>query len=152
MLYWALALLIFGMIFAIVEIFVPGFGFFGITGIVLFILSWVVTIFYIPYGVYIVLIEAIILITSGFMLYNFISRKNIRGTIILDEPLGEDKKEDYSILVGKEGIAKTSLKPFGKADFNGVTVDVCGESFIEKGKRIKAVKCNDGKLYVVLMN
>ena len=149
MIYWALAILVLGMILTVVEILMPGFGFFGISAIIAFLVSWGITILFVPYGIFVVFVEAVIIIGAIFALIEYLKRRNLKGTIILDEHLNEDVKEDYRNLVGCEGTAKTSLKPFGKAEFNNVTVDVCGDSFIEKDCKVKAVRYSDSKLYVV---
>lgn len=148
MIYWALLLLILGMVFISIELFVPGFGFFGITGLIMFALSCIITIFYINYGIFIVVSEIIFFVLIGCIIFHFIKKRNLNGTIILNESLKEDKKEDYHTFIGREGISKTPLKPFGKADFYGNTIDVCAESFVESGKKVVAVRFYEGKLYV----
>jgi membrane-bound serine protease (ClpP class) len=52
-------------------------------------------------------------------------------------------------LVGSEGIALTTLRPAGSADFNGKRVDVVADwEYIEKGSRIKVLRVEGVKVVV----
>ena len=54
-----------------------------------------------------------------------------------------------SEIIGLEGIALTTLRPAGTADFDGKRVDVVTESsYIQNGKKIKVVKVEGSKVIV----
>jgi membrane-bound serine protease (ClpP class) len=52
-------------------------------------------------------------------------------------------------LIGKEGIAHTTLRPGGTAEINGRRIDVVAESeFITQGTKIKVVRVEGIKVVV----
>ena len=54
-----------------------------------------------------------------------------------------------SEMMGLEGIALTTLRPAGTADFDGKRVDVVTESsYIEHGKKIRVIKVEGHKVIV----
>lgn len=155
MIYAALIFLIIGALCLLSEIFIPGFGFFGITGIISLIVSSVITVLFVPFGVFIVLAEILALGLILIIVLKYIKRHQLHGKIILDETLNDDKKEiaglDY--FIGKSGVTKTPLRPFGSADFNGNTVDVYSEGeYISEHESIKVVAVRENKIYVKKLN
>ena len=133
------------------EASIPGFGFFGITGIVLLIASTVITIIYVPFGGFVILGEYAILAASAFGFYRWVKSKQIYGQLVLRETLNEDKPEfgDLSVFLGKEGVAKTTLRPVGVADFNGVSLEVTADcAYIPQNTRIKVTEVSRKMLYV----
>ena len=56
-------------------------------------------------------------------------------------------------FIGREGICKTDLRPFGSAEFNGIVLDVLSDDgYIKRNSLIKIIKFEDNKLYVRLVN
>ena len=56
---------------------------------------------------------------------------------------------DFSHLLGQEGKALTILRPAGKADFSGVTVDVVTEGeFIPKDTPIGVIRVEGSRVIV----
>lgn len=150
-LYSSIALLILGVTFLTVEALIPGFGFFGISGLISILISLIITITSIKFGVFIVLFEIIFIMFFVYLLFKYLKRSQFLGRIILDETLDFEEKEiggtDY--FLGKEGITKTILKPFGSAEFNGVTVEVCSDgNFIKEKTRIKVIEVTCNKIIV----
>jgi membrane-bound ClpP family serine protease len=151
MIYVTLALLIIGAVFLVAEAFIPGFGFFGISGIVLIIVSSIMTIVGIKYGVFMVVGEVAALSLFMFILLQYVKKSQLYGKIILDETLNYEEKEiggtDY--FFGKEGITKTPLKPFGTVDFNGVSIEVYSDgSYIQEKKKVKVIDVTKNKIIV----
>jgi membrane-bound serine protease (ClpP class) len=140
-----------GLVLLILEIFViPGFGITGISGIILILAS----IFLSLVGgdpfldtnavslaivqLSIALLAAIILI---FILARFLPKSNLFKKFILSEEekstSGYTSRTNLSELLGAEGIALTTLRPAGTAEFNGKRIDVVTDSeYIEHGKPI----------------
>ncbi len=151
MTYLAILCLIIGITFICIELFVPGFGFFGIAGGILTAISVILTIVYIPFGFFVVLAETAIIVSIGFFAIKYIRNHQLYGKLILDETLEYEKKEYCNLenLIGKEGKAKTALKPFGSVDFNGVSIDVYADGeFINTDEMVKVTKLYNNKLYV----
>ncbi len=65
----------------------------------------------------------------------------------------EDKTEgtrDYAYLLGKIGVASTILRPCGKVNFDGETVDVVArDSFIDTGASVEVVRVEGQRVVVV---
>ena len=148
-------LLIVGLLCVFIELLIPGFGIFGILGIIFIILSWVITIFTFKLGIVIVLIEIIFISVLLFLMIKKLKNMQIYGKFILSDVVQQDKKEvgNMEELVGREGICKTDLRPFGSAEFNGVVLDVLSDDgYIKRNSLIKIIKFEDNKLYVRLVN
>lgn len=145
---FALLLLIAGIILIIIEVFIPGFGFFGISGII----ALGVGIFFmassIEQAVLILMVTIITLTILGSILIKLLFNRKIKSPIILYETLEEDTS-DMTYFIGKKGIALTVLRPAGKGDFDGVTLDVMsGGMFIEKGSFIEVKRIDGNKIIV----
>jgi len=154
MLELAILLLVIGILAIVLELIMPGFDGFisGIVGILALVASAVLAV--IQGYWFFVGITVVVLATMIFMLFTFIRRKQFHGKIVLSENLGEDLPEiDLSGLVGKEGKAVTTLRPYGDGDFNGVRVEVCSESaMIERGAKIKVIETQANKVIVSEVN
>jgi len=150
-------LLILGVVFMVVEMFVSGFGFFGVSGIVSIIAGVVVRI---CQGLNLTQSLSLILIVLGFfvfivMLMIYGAQYGILGKTGLFErrsTLSADyNKTDRKIrkLVGKSGKAVSNLDLAGKAKIKGKIYDVQSiSSYIEKGSNIKVVEIKDNTIMV----
>lgn len=148
-------LLIVGLSCLFVELLIPGFGAFGIIGIILIILSWIITIFSFKFGILIVLIEILSITLGLYFAIKKLKRMQIYGKVILTDVLENDKKQvgNMEYFVGKEGISKTDLRPYGSGEFNGIALDVVSDDgYIKRNSLIKVIKFEDNKLYVGLVN
>lgn len=151
----AILTLIIGIVCLFAELFMPGFGLFGILGFICILASWGVTIFAFKLGFIIVLIEIILLGLGGFFIIKRLKRMQIYSKFILSDIVEQDKKQigNMEHFVGKEGVAKTDLRPFGSAEFNGINIDVLSDDgYIKKDCLIKVVKFEENKLYVKMIN
>ena len=140
-----------GLGLILLEVFViPGFGVAGISGIILVIASLFfsmvgedpfldfdavsIAIMKLSVG----LLAALILI---FLLARFLPKSNFFKKFILSEEekadAGYTSRSNLSELLGAEGVALTTLRPAGTAEFNGKRVDVVTDSeYIDHGKPI----------------
>ena len=140
-----------GLGLLLLEIFViPGFGIAGISGIILVIASIFFSmvgenpfidsdavsnaIVRLSFG----LLAAIVLL---FLLARFLPKSNLFKKFILSEEEkaaeGYTSRTNLSELLGAEGVALTTLRPAGTAEFNGKRVDVVTDSeYIEHGKPV----------------
>lgn len=156
--HWVSAmLLIVGAVLVIVEIFVPGFGFFGISGSLSIVAGTVVRI---CQGLNLTQSLTLILLVIGFfvfviaiMIYG--AQYGILGKTGLFErrsTLSKDYNEaDRKIkkLVGKSGKAVSNLDLAGQAKIRGTIYDVVSiSSYIEKGSNIKVVEIKDNNIMV----
>ena len=150
-------LLIVGAVLLLIEVFVPGFGFFGISGIVSLVAGVIIRI---CYGLNLTQSIALILVVFGFftlaaIFMVFSAQYGILGRTGLFETKATISK-DYNIasrqlqkLVGKSGKAVTKLSLAGKAKINGRIYDVVSiMSYIEKGANIKVEEIQDNTIMV----
>ena len=168
---WEIIIFIVGLILLAVEILIiPGFGVFGISGIILMVSGLILSLLdnvifdfdgVRPASVSTAVGTVLISILLSFFMSIwassklFASRKGIFRNFALHTSLLTERsyvgvnQEDES-LVGKKGIAQTVLRLSGKISVEGAIYDAMSEgSFIEKGERIKVVRHEAGQVYVV---
>jgi len=83
--------------------------------------------------------------------FRYLRRHQLYGKLILNETLAEEQRDILVLehFLGKEGITKTALRPFGHVDFNGINLEVRSESeYISANTRVIAVDLRDKKLFV----
>ncbi len=144
-------LLIAAALLICIEIFMPGFGVCGVTGAALFIISSVITVALVPFGVFVVLAEFVFIALVLFTIYQYVKKRQLHGKLILDETLNMEKREigGLDFFMGKEGLTKSPLKPVGYADFNGNSVEVYSEgAYIPENKHIKVVSVDTQRIIV----
>lgn len=147
------AILAAGLILLIIEMFIPGFGVAGITGVVLLIVGIILTA-RTPFEAFIMFLILIILIA---ILLRIVLRSAAKGKLskklILNlqakQELGYTASKDSSEMIGRKGIAVTTLRPAGTGEFDKVRLDIVTEGgFIEKGTKIKIISVNGNRIVV----
>ncbi len=152
-----------GLGLLLAEIFViPGFGVAGISGIILIFLSIFLSLlgskpFIDMERVSIAIIQisgAILVALIGiFLLAKYLPKSTIFNKLVL----GQSEKADegfvsfptISELIGKEGIAYTTLRPGGTAEIDGKRVDVVADSeYIDRGTKIRVLRVEGIKVVV----
>lgn len=154
-----------GIALLILEIFQPGFGIFGIMGIVLLILSIILrTVYCYPEDKPVVqafqmVLLLFIILSSAFALFIIGNKKNWwKNTAFIQNSTAvntyySDGTDNYSHLIDKVGVALTDLKPVGKMSLDGKIYDVVAENFfIESGKNIKITAVEGVKITVINLN
>lgn len=143
-----LACLLLGSALIILEVFLPGFGLPGISGVVL--IGAGVVLVGMSYGaaaavgVLLVLLAVLAVLISGLL------RSAARGgSKIFLSDTQELHGKDMQVLVGKKGTASSALHPAGIADFDGVRLNVITEGdFIERGAGVEIVSAEGSKIIV----
>ena len=152
-----------GVILILLEIFViPGFGIAGISGIILvFVSLFLALVGTGPVIDFNAISRAIIQLSASllgavilvFLLAKFLPKTSAFKKFVL--ATAEKKEEGFSShtelkdMIGAEGIALTTLRPTGTADFNGKRIDVVTESeYVEKGKKIRVINVEGIKVTV----
>lgn len=158
-----ITLLSLGVVLLAIEIFVPGFGVFGVTGFVSVIAGILVRVIgkglsvgmAFAYAGFIIFIVGVVVAIVFFIMV--LSAKNglINKTPIISTttavPVGKTASTpDYSEILGKKGVSLTDLNPSGKATIDGEIYDVVsmGE-YIYANMPIKVVKI-EGAIISVL--
>ncbi len=166
---WEILIFIIGVVLIVIELFAfPGFGVFGISGIVLvvagLVLSLVGNVVFdfqpVETGA---IRKAILTVTVGLglgfasVLYlsSKIGHKGLFRRVALDASLDNESgyigvSMEEKQFVGDKGVASTDLRPSGKVKIGQKVLDaVSEEGFIEKGKSVTVVKYETGQVYVV---
>jgi len=156
-------LFIIGFILLLIEIFViPGFGVFGISGIVLMIGSLFLGLLsdfdLIDWDIisFAIIQLAATFVATGviiFVLLKFLPKSDMFNKLILKEQVAEKSgyasKPTIEHLIGLEGKALTDLRPSGSALIDGKRIDVVTEGdYISNGSKI-IVKSVEGSKVVV---
>lgn len=153
-----------GLILVLLEIFViPGFGVAGISGIIMIIVSLFLALTgtNLPYVDSSVISVAVIQLSSAlvgaliliFILAKFLPKTSTFSRLILAEAEHPNKgfvsANKVSKIVGKKGVALTTLRPAGIAEIDGKRLDVVTEgTYIEKGEKVVVIKSEGIKIVV----
>jgi len=143
--------LLLGMALIIVEVFLPGFGLPGISGIALVGVG--VALVGIHFGAPMAVGVLLVLIAVLAVLISWVLRQVVHGKtnteLFLKEKGKYDLHEDMQVLVGKAGVTTSVLRPAGIGDFDGVRLNVVTEGgFIEKDVPIQIVRVDGSKIVV----
>ena len=140
----------------ILEAFVPGFGAPGITGIILEVITLVMT--WVQHGpvatlamlLIVLLVLAIAISTS---LRSITSGRLSKSSLIHSETESNEdgyrSTQDLAVFMDKEGVTSTVLRPTGIADFDGVRLNVSSEGdYIAAGTKVRIIKVEGAKILV----
>ena len=142
-----------GLLLVIVEMFYPGFGAPGITGLILLIAGIFLTAKSVLDVLILLIIIFAILGAALALVLRSASSGRLSRTLILSDSLkkeaGFSSNENLESFLGKEGITNTILRPAGSADFDGAKLDVVSEgSFIPKGSKVKVIEVSGPRIVV----
>ena len=144
--------LLVGVALLVLEVFVPGFGLPGISGLILLSIGIVIT--WTTYGsVAGLAVTLIALALAGISISVSIKSaatgKLSKSALILNQVTQPVEHEDTEELVGKEGITATVLNPVGIAEFDGVRLNVVSEgSYMAKGAKVRIAQIDGAKIIV----
>ena len=140
--------LIITLVMFVIELFMPGIGIAGVTGLISLI---AVIVMQFAYGdprvaMYIIAIALLIIILGLIWIIRSMQRGRLsKSFLVLKEHSSgtsvPEVRAAKSELVGKTGVAITILRPAGIAEFEGnrVGVSTSGE-FIQKGETVTVIK------------
>lgn len=146
-----LVCLLLGMGLIIVEVFLPGFGLPGISGIVLLGVGSILAGMHFgaltAVGILLVVIAILAVVVS------WVLHSAAKGNTGYSELFLKDKEElhpgDMTVLLGKKGTTMSALRPAGIGDFDGVRLNIVTEGgFIEKGTPIEIVDVHGTRIVV----
>jgi len=143
--------LLIGAALMILEIFLPGFGLPGISGMVLIGAGVVMTA--IQHGMLMAVVILLVVIALLALVISWVMRSAAKGNyhseIFLKEKDDLYTREDMQVLVGKIGRTTSVLRPAGIGDFDGVRLNVVTEGgFIERDKAIEIVSVDGTRIVV----
>lgn len=153
-----------GLLLIATEIFIiPGFGIAGISGILLVIASLFLSLIggrpFLDFEIIsMAIIQLAAAITGAFVLIlllaKFLPKSTVFNKLVLSTSTSADRgyvsNPDYKSLIGKEGVALTTLRPAGTAEIDGQKYDVVADSeYIKNGTKIKVLKTEGMRVVVV---
>jgi membrane-bound serine protease (ClpP class) len=156
-------LFILGLILLALEIFViPGFGIAGVAGILLIFVSLFLSLtpsgpFFDFNAISIAIIQLTGAIVAALVLVLILAKVLPKSTIFNKLILKDEEKADQGYvsypsekeLVGNEGVALSTLRPAGTAEFNGKRYDVVADwEYIEQGSKIVVLRVEGVKVVV----
>ena len=151
--FWSLALLILGLAFFVAELFHPGFGAFGVLGLLAFGLDILISSKTLAQGLLFTAVAAVIVLTFLVVSARLISKGKMPKKLVLREENGTaegfSSSADTASLLGKTGTAATVLRPAGIALIDGQRVDVVtrGE-YLEKDALLRVLDTAGGRIVV----
>ena len=159
-----IVLFIIGIMLLLLEIFViPGFAITGVIGIILIIGSIFLSLIgnNLPYWDSGAVSKAVIQLSASllfafiliYILAKFLPKSSAFSRLVLSN---EEKADQGFVsypsekeLLGLEGIALTTLRPAGSAEFNGQKYDVVADwEYIPKGNKVKVIRVEGIKVVV----
>lgn len=150
-----LALIFFfvGFVLIIMEVFIPGFGIAGVTGTVLIALGIIKVSSSLLMAFLLLLLLAIVVLLLFYFVYSSAAHGKLGKKLILKDSLsssgGFTSSADLSGMVEKSGIALTTLRPSGIAEFDGSRFNVQAEGeYIKVGEKVKVLRAEGSKLTV----
>jgi membrane-bound serine protease (ClpP class) len=167
--HWEILIFIAGVILIIVEIFaIPGFGFTGISGIVLVVVGLTLSLvdnvgfdfsqvnFYkLLSSLFLVIISIFIsIIASFFIAKTLFTRNRLFSSLALETVQSSadgytSADKDYLEMIGKTGIAHTMLRPAGKVKIGDTVYDATAlTGYIDQGDKIEVVRYETTQLFV----
>lgn len=148
-----------GIVLLIVEVFLPGFGLPGITGIILEIACIALT--YLSYGSLAALgitliILAVIAIAISLALRSANKGRLSKSAMILTQTESIEEgyvaTRDMDVFVGKTGVTTTVLRPTGMAEFDGVKLNVQSDGeYVAKGETVRINRVDGSRIIVQLV-
>ena len=153
--WYSLVLFLIGLGLLIAEMYEPGFGFFGVSGIVALIICVFVTADTVANGLILTAIFfAIILILLAIFLF-MVSKGKLPNKMVLKDAetveQGFSGTEDMNFLMGKTGTVVSICRPVGNVDFDGVKLEVVTQGeFIEKGETVEVIEIEGNRVVVKL--
>ncbi len=144
--------LIVGVALLVLEVFVPGFGLPGLSGLALLAAAIVITwLNYGPVAGLAVTLIALALagISISMSVKSAATGRLSKSALVLKETTPPVDHEETDAFLGREGQTLTVLNPVGFADFDGVRLNVVSEgTYLEKGARVKVTQVEGTKIIV----
>ncbi len=162
---WEIALFVLGVLLLVAEVFVlPGFGVAGASGLLLIVFSLGTALignvaFDFPTGgavtqaILTLAATMVLLVVLGASLSRYLPRSQAFSHLVLAPELaaaaGYTSADTDDTLVGQRGVAVTTLRPSGVAEFEGRRVDVVTQgTFIAPGEPVEVVSVRGARVEV----
>lgn len=149
----SIVLLLVGFTLVVIEMYIPGFGVPGITGIIMLILG----VFFArpsPLGavIMVLIIVALLCIALSICLHSAAKGRLSKSRLVLHDVATQAETaetNDLAYFVGHEGETCTVLRPAGMAEFEGVKLNVVSDGeYIANGARVVVDRVEGNRIVV----
>lgn len=145
LLYWSLIAIALGIVFFVIEVFVPTGGVAGGLAALSAIVGVVLMFFYdSTYGlvaaVFVIVLTPFAVGLAMYVLPDTPIAKmlTLKDGISRSEQAEAKEREEHQSMIGKQGLAATDLRPVGVCVIDGKRLDcVAGAGMIEKGEKVE---------------
>lgn len=157
--HWIVILLLsLGVVFCIIEAIIPGFGFFGIMGILCEVAAIVVHSIFSGSAIQAVFLSLIVILVVV-LVFLLIIRSAKHGLLAktaivenktaLPNDFRQKAEDELKSLIGKEGLAVTECRPVGKIRIDQETYEAQSVGkVIPKGDVVKVVAIEDARIMI----
>lgn len=152
----AILCLIVGFVLVVVEMYIPGFGLPGIAGGILLIAGIALKAGNAMEAfVMVIVIVALLCVALSISIHSAAKGRLARSKLVLHDVSVKEKQNeeidetDLDYYVGREGVARTVLRPAGIGEIEGVKLNVVSEGeFIEKEAPIRVERVEGNRIVV----
>lgn len=142
-----------GLILLIIEIFTPGFGIAGGTGLVLLVAGIILTASTPLEALIMIVILLVILGVVLTVVLHSAAKGKLSKTLVLKDSLNKEAgyigTEDLEYFIGREGVTLTVLRPAGTAEFDGIKLDVVSDGeYVPKNSKVKIIQVTGRRIVV----
>jgi membrane-bound serine protease (ClpP class) len=142
-----------GIMLFIMELFIPGFGLWGLSGMACIIGSFFLALGGNAAALNSLAISLILAIMVFLVILKRLPASRLWNKLILKDAetneAGFTSGHNYEKYLGKSGVATTLLRPAGLAEIDGEQLNVVSEGqYIEAGSKVKVVKVEGVRIIV----
>ncbi len=145
-----------GIALLVLEAFMPGFGLPGISGIVVEVITLVLT--WMQHGPLATLGMLLIVLSVLAIAISMSLRSITRGKLSQSKLINRETEstaagyrtaEDLNVFLNREGQVTTTLRPTGMAEFDGVKLNVVSDGeYLPAGTRVRIVRVEGSRILV----
>ena len=148
-----MVMMLVGVGLLVFEMYVPGFGAPGISGIALLVLSFVLLKPPLAQGLILfAILAAILCVALSVCLYSASKGRLSKSKLVLNDVAVSAKaaeNNDLNYFIGREGVTHTALRPAGIGEFDGVKLNVVSDGeFIAKDRPIRVQSVEGNRIVV----
>ena len=148
-----LIMLLVGVGLLVFEMYVPGFGAPGISGIGLLVLGFILLKPTLEQGLLLgAILAAILCVALSICLYSASKGRLSKSKLVLNDvavPADSAENNDLNYFIGREGVTHTPLRPAGIGEFDGVKLNVVSDGeFIAQGRAIRVLSVKGNRIVV----
>ncbi|MEA5026683.1 hypothetical protein SDC9_72796 [bioreactor metagenome] len=142
-----------GIILLIIEMFTPGFGIAGISGIILLIVDILLSAKTLEQGIWLAIALFLVIICLFFIFLYLAAHGKLPKKLVLHDEAnkqnGFNSSKDKKELLNQIGVTATDLRPAGIAVFDHQRYDVVSHGeFIERHKNIVVINVEGNRIVV----